>query len=174
MRAPGVGYAASGLSIAPESNSNTNQVIHMSIDQHADPLATTRSDTASNALPDIASDQATTSAAGLDWVGMDAIDLPIRIIEGETDLRVPARVSAEVDLHNAARGIHMSRLYLALDAAVADSCTQPARDGNWEDGLAPRKASGRPSWPEHRSRPLRGPPGSARSTRPREIFARRL
>jgi GTP cyclohydrolase I len=52
---------------------------------------------------------------------MDAIDLPIRIVDGESDVRVPARVSAEVDLLNGvARGIHMSRLYLALDAAVAE------------------------------------------------------
>jgi GTP cyclohydrolase I len=92
----------------------------MSTDQHADRLAT-HADDAVNALPDIASDRAASGLAGLDWVGMDAIELPIRIVDGESDMRVPAQVSAEVDLlAGVARGIHMSRLYLALDAAVAE------------------------------------------------------
>ena len=92
----------------------------MTTDQHADPLAM-RADDAVNTLPDIASDQAATHLAGLDWVGMDAIDLPIRIIDDRMDVCVPARVSAEVDLcADATRGIHMSRLYLALDAAVVE------------------------------------------------------
>ena len=94
----------------------------MTTDQHADPLTLNlRADDAVNALPDIASDQAANRLAGLDWVGMDAIDLPIRIVDGDADVRVSARVSAEVDLlAGVARGIHMSRLYLALDAAVAE------------------------------------------------------
>ncbi len=93
----------------------------MHTDHHADPLT----DEASIALPDIASSRATKSLGALDWVGMDAIELPIRIVDGNTalrdaEVRVPARVSAEVDLvEGVARGIHMSRLYLALDAASA-------------------------------------------------------
>jgi GTP cyclohydrolase I len=89
----------------------------MHTDHHADPLA----DEAANTLPDIASSRAAKSHGALDWVGMDAIDLPIRVVDGDTDVRVPARVSAEVDLRgDASRGIHMSRLYLALDAAFAE------------------------------------------------------
>ncbi len=92
----------------------------MSTDQHADPL-TMRTDDAVSPLPDTASELASTRLAGLDWVGMDAIDLPIRIGDGDAEVRVPARVSAEVDLvESVARGIHMSRLYLALDAAVVE------------------------------------------------------
>lgn len=93
----------------------------MSTDQHPDPLATLRTDEAANALPDIASDRAPSHINALDWVGMDAIELPIRVVDGDADLRVAARVSAEVDLRaGATRGIHMSRLYLALDAAVVE------------------------------------------------------
>jgi GTP cyclohydrolase I len=86
-----------------------------------DQLSSRPSDDAADALPDIASDGAAKALAGLDWVGMDAIDLPIRIVDGDIDVRIPARVSAEVDLRaDATRGIHMSRLYLALDAAVVE------------------------------------------------------
>ena len=97
----------------------------MPTDHHAEPLDALRVDAASTLLPDIASGRAESSIGALDWVGMDAIDLPIRIVDGRTDvpvadLRVPARVSAEVDLLDATRGIHMSRLYLALDAATAE------------------------------------------------------
>ncbi len=93
----------------------------MSTDHQADPLAALHADEAANALPDIASDRTSSNIAALDWVGMDAIELPIRVVDGDADLRVAARVSAEVDLRaGATRGIHMSRLYLALDAALAE------------------------------------------------------
>ena len=108
----------------------------MSTDQHADPLAL-RTDEAMNALPDIASDQAAIHLTGLDWVGMDAIDLPIRIVDGASDVRVPARVSAEVDLRaDTTRGIHMSRLYLALDAAVAEPLAPTMLGGLLHEFLA--------------------------------------
>ncbi|HTA66575.1 MAG TPA: GTP cyclohydrolase FolE2 [Xanthomonadaceae bacterium] len=92
----------------------------MSTDHHHDPMAAARvADEAANALPDIASDQAASDA--LDWVGMDAIDLPVRVVDGGVEMRVAASVSTEVDLRgDASRGIHMSRLYLALDAACAE------------------------------------------------------
>ncbi len=93
----------------------------MSIDQYADPLAALRAGDPANALPDIASDRPADSIGALDWVGMDAIDLPIRLADGQTGMCIPARVSVEVDLRaDATRGIHMSRLYLALDAALAE------------------------------------------------------
>ncbi len=99
----------------------------MSADQQHDLLAALRAEEAANALPDIASDQATKCARTLDWVGMDAIDLPIRIDEGGMALQVPARIAAEVDLQaGATRGIHMSRLYLALDAAFSQAPLAPA------------------------------------------------
>ena len=59
-------------------------------------------------LPDVAFD---TAALGrpLDWVGMDAMAMPIRL-QGEAGhaLHVPASVDVAVDLRDAtARGIHM-------------------------------------------------------------------
>ncbi|MBS0214095.1 MAG: GTP cyclohydrolase I FolE2 [Proteobacteria bacterium] len=93
----------------------------MSTDLIHDPSASARSD---EALPDVAVARV---ADGLDWVGMDAIDLPLRIAESEGEWRLPARVRAEVNLlGDAARGIHMSRLYVALDAILACKPLSPA------------------------------------------------
>lgn len=62
-------------------------------------------------LPDIAA-QASRQTLPLEWVGMCGIALPV-LIENE---RVAATVDAGVSLDNGeARGIHMSRLYLALE-----------------------------------------------------------
>jgi GTP cyclohydrolase I len=63
-------------------------------------------------LPDIAA-QSARFALPLDWVGMRGIALPV-VLEGQ---RLSARVDAGVSLDDGeARGIHMSRLYLALEA----------------------------------------------------------
>ena len=72
-------------------------------------------------LPDVANDAAA-HARPLDWVGMDAIALPIRIADGQGGtLQVPAAVDVAVDLRDAgARGIHMSRLYLQLQQSLAN------------------------------------------------------
>jgi GTP cyclohydrolase I len=77
-------------------------------------------------LPDVASD-AHPRTDRLDWVGMDAIDLPILLIDDAGDsVRVPARVGALVDLRAAeTRGIHMSRLYLQLDQALSAESLSP-------------------------------------------------
>ncbi|MBS0194927.1 MAG: GTP cyclohydrolase I FolE2 [Proteobacteria bacterium] len=96
----------------------------MSSDQHRDRAASVFVEEASSALPDVAA--APGASAALDWVGMDAIDLPLRIADTAGDLRVPARVAVAVDLAaGASRGIHMSRLYTALDAAVAERPLTP-------------------------------------------------
>jgi len=63
-------------------------------------------------LPDIAT-QAARQALPLDWVGMCGIALPVLLL-GQ---RVSAKADAGVSLDDGeARGIHMSRLYLALTA----------------------------------------------------------
>ncbi|WP_137817499.1 GTP cyclohydrolase FolE2 [Pseudomonas sp. 2FG] len=62
-------------------------------------------------LPDIAT-QTALEQQPLDWVGMCGIALPLLLDDGQ---RVAARADAGVSLDDgAARGIHMSRLYLAL------------------------------------------------------------
>lgn len=63
-------------------------------------------------LPDIAA-QATRHAQPLDWVGMTAIAQPLTLLEQRINARVDAGVSLD---EGSARGIHMSRLYLALQA----------------------------------------------------------
>ncbi len=63
-------------------------------------------------LPDIAA-QASGQSLPLDWVGMCGIALPIRLDQ----LSLQATADAGVDLADgSSRGIHMSRLYLALSA----------------------------------------------------------
>ncbi|OEC34155.1 GTP cyclohydrolase I [Pseudomonas cuatrocienegasensis] len=63
-------------------------------------------------LPDIAA-QATHHAQALTWVGMADIALPLHLAEQ----RIAGRADAGVSLDDGeARGIHMSRLYLALHA----------------------------------------------------------
>ncbi|WP_285373455.1 GTP cyclohydrolase FolE2 [Pseudomonas sp. lyk4-TYG-107] len=63
-------------------------------------------------LPDI-STQAARQALPLDWVGMCGIALPV-LLQGQ---RLSAKADAGVSLDDGeARGIHMSRLYLALAA----------------------------------------------------------
>jgi GTP cyclohydrolase I len=62
-------------------------------------------------LADIAA-QTSSHQQPLDWVGMHAIALPI-VLHGQ---RIACRVNAGVSLDDgSARGIHMSRLYLALE-----------------------------------------------------------
>ena len=72
-------------------------------------------------LPDVAFDTAAL-ARPLDWVGMDAMALPIRLQgEGGQALHVPASVDVAVDLKDSsARGIHMSRLYMQLQQSLAN------------------------------------------------------
>ncbi|WP_236172187.1 GTP cyclohydrolase FolE2 [Pseudomonas pseudonitroreducens] len=76
-------------------------------------------------LPDIAC-QSTRLPIPLDWVGMQGIAVPLRIA-GEC---VAAFADAGVSLDEAeARGIHMSRLYLALEAlATAELSPTLLRD----------------------------------------------
>lgn len=72
-------------------------------------------------LPDIAA-QTSHQALPLEWVGMCGIALPV-LLDGE---RLPAKVDAGVSLDNGeARGIHMSRLYLAL-GMLEQQCLSPA------------------------------------------------
>ncbi|QOY71608.1 MULTISPECIES: GTP cyclohydrolase FolE2 [unclassified Pseudomonas] len=62
-------------------------------------------------LPDIAA-QASRQALPLDWVGMCGIALPV-LLDGQ---HLAAKADAGVSLNDGtARGIHMSRLYLALE-----------------------------------------------------------
>ncbi|MBK5509404.1 GTP cyclohydrolase FolE2 [Pseudomonas sp. TH15] len=68
-------------------------------------------------LPDIAA-QSNRQNLPLEWVGMRGIALPV-LLEGQ---RLSARADAGVSLDDGdARGIHMSRLYLALESLQRES-----------------------------------------------------
>jgi len=70
-------------------------------------------------LPDIAA-QASRQALPLEWVGMCGIALPV-LFDG---LRLSAKADAGVSLDDGeARGIHMSRLYLALEMLEQENLT---------------------------------------------------
>ncbi|APC16801.1 GTP cyclohydrolase [Pseudomonas frederiksbergensis] len=70
-------------------------------------------------LPDIAA-QASRQALPLEWVGMCGIALPV-VFDGQ---RLSARADAGVSLNDGeARGIHMSRLYLALEMLEQENLT---------------------------------------------------
>lgn len=74
------------------------------------------------ALPDVAYDRAA-AARPLDWVGMRGVALPLCVAgaDGAPGI-VPATADIGVDLASAeTRGIHMSRLYLLLQDALADT-----------------------------------------------------
>jgi len=70
-------------------------------------------------LPDVAA-QASRQALPLDWVGMCGIALPV-LFDGQ---RLSAMADAGVSLDDGeARGIHMSRLYLALEMLEQENLT---------------------------------------------------
>lgn len=77
----------------------------------------TENPTLTAAMPDVARSSQAQISGTLDWVGMNHIELPIRVIADQQEPRsVSARVEAYVNLPKAhAKGIHMSRLYVALD-----------------------------------------------------------
>jgi GTP cyclohydrolase I len=82
---------------------------------------------ATRAMPDVARDAEPSFAGPLDRVGMDGIDVPVRIAgAGGEIITTPARVAAYVNLVRPdVRGIHMSRLYRAAECALADEPLTP-------------------------------------------------
>ena len=79
-------------------------------------------------MPDIAHEVQPDVVGTLDWVGMNDIEVPVRIEDdrGNT-IQSTAIVTAYVNLVNPEeKGIHMSRLYLHLDQAFRDRTLSPA------------------------------------------------
>ncbi|WP_105190600.1 GTP cyclohydrolase FolE2 [Pseudoalteromonas sp. T1lg48] len=70
-----------------------------------------------NAMPDIANTSSAPVQETLEWVGMSDIELPLLVeSDGLTPVVVNAKAQAFVNLVDKnAKGIHMSRLFLALD-----------------------------------------------------------
>jgi GTP cyclohydrolase I len=78
-------------------------------------------------MPDVASHAQPHLVGELDWVGMDQIEVPVRFDGGDGDVqRASARVGAFVNLTRPDnRGIHMSRLYLLVEQALAEHALTP-------------------------------------------------
>ncbi|HID02560.1 MAG TPA: GTP cyclohydrolase I FolE2 [Desulfobacterales bacterium] len=79
-------------------------------------------------LPDIANEPHSGPNAPLNWVGMSEIELPVHMINGKgAQIQTVARVQAYVNLIDSnSKGIHMSRLYLAVDRILSDNVLTPA------------------------------------------------
>ena len=79
-------------------------------------------------MPDVANEAQPLAASVLDWVGMDEIRMPVRLVGAdERIVQSAARVAAYVNLKEPeARGIHMSRLYLHVDKALSDEPLTPS------------------------------------------------
>ena len=79
-------------------------------------------------LPDIANEPHSGPNANLNWVGMSEIELPVYMINGKGEkIQTVARVQAYVNLIDPnSKGIHMSRLYLAIDQILSDHVLTPA------------------------------------------------
>jgi len=78
-------------------------------------------------MPDIANEVRPSVGGKLEWVGMNDIELPVRIEDDQGNLiQSTARVTAYVNLTDPdVRGIHMSRLYLHLDQAFQERPLTP-------------------------------------------------
>jgi len=79
-------------------------------------------------MPDIAHDVRPDVSGTLDWVGMNDIEVPVRIEDDQGNtVQSTAVVTAYVNLTDAdEKGIHMSRLYLHLDQTFRDRTLSPA------------------------------------------------
>ncbi len=79
-------------------------------------------------MPDIANEVSAKVAGSLDWVGMNEVEMPVRIETASGDtIHCPARITAFVNLIKPdVQGIHMSRLYLQLDQMLAHESVNPA------------------------------------------------
>ncbi len=79
-------------------------------------------------LPDIANEPHSGPNAPLNWVGMSEIELPVHMLNGKgKQIQTVASVQAFVNLIDPdSKGIHMSRLYLAVDEILSDHVLTPA------------------------------------------------
>lgn len=79
-------------------------------------------------MPDIASNSSAQTEGNINWVGMSEIEMPIMLDSlDEAPQRVSAKVEAFVNVVvPAAKGIHMSRLFLRLDELSTQESLNPA------------------------------------------------
>lgn len=78
-------------------------------------------------MPDIAKEPHSGPNAKLNWVGMSGIEVPVFMINGHQEkIQMVSKVQAYVNLQDPeSKGIHMSRLYLAIDQKLGMSVLAP-------------------------------------------------
>lgn len=78
-------------------------------------------------MPDVARSERPRTLAPLDWVGMQGIDVPVRLPGEAFPYPLHARVDAQVDLPDVqVKGIHMSRLHRLVHDFVATEHLEPS------------------------------------------------
>ena len=79
-------------------------------------------------LPDIANEPHSGPNSPLNWVGMGDIEMPLFLMNGKQErIQSMARVQAYVNLTDPnSKGIHMSRLYIAIDELLSNDALTPA------------------------------------------------
>lgn len=81
-----------------------------------------------NLLPDIATAPHSSPSLTLNWVGMNNVDQTIKIQDGDQIRRVNTLAQVYVNLTKEdSKGIHMSRLYLQMDAFFTANVLTPNR-----------------------------------------------
>ncbi|MFC4297250.1 GTP cyclohydrolase FolE2 [Castellaniella hirudinis] len=84
-------------------------------------------DTVLTDLPDVSITESSPNLSGLQWVGMQGMDLPIQIAEADYRREVHARADVQVNLPAPQmKGIHMSRLYRLMDGLDTVEAVTPA------------------------------------------------
>jgi GTP cyclohydrolase I len=85
----------------------------------------------SSLLPDVASEHVAESANPLEWIGMEKIAIPVCIPVKDELQQVGAKASLYVNLDQRdVKGIHMSRLHLALNQKLAGKSLAPEQLGD--------------------------------------------
>jgi len=78
-------------------------------------------------LPDVSLTELAEDLSSLQWVGMQGIDLPVVLAEGEYRRELHAKAAVQVDLPSPeVKGIHMSRLYRLLDEMAGERLSPKA------------------------------------------------
>ncbi|MEO0909330.1 MAG: GTP cyclohydrolase FolE2 [Pseudomonadota bacterium] len=88
-------------------------------------------------LPDVSTTESAPHYKPLDWVGMQGIDLPVKVEEPGCNRELHAQADLQVDLPIPyAKGIHMSRLYRLLDSGLGNGETlSPSSIHSLLDGM---------------------------------------
>lgn len=87
-------------------------------------------------LPDVSLSESAPAMCALEWVGMQGIDLPLNVEESDCVSRVHGRADVQLNLPvDHIKGIHMSRLYLLLEALHTQTLSPALLNGVLQEML---------------------------------------